>query len=254
MNILSVVSMKGGVGKTSVTANLATALARRLGPGRVFIIDLDPQNALQWHFGFVDYEQKGICNQSAIGGAWNDIALSSATGVTLFPYGAVDEHERLAFEQLLKEQPDWLKIKACGSQFKRDAIVLIDTPPGVSPYLPQVIGCSDVSLVVLLADGASYATIPAMETAFEELIPMNPYLRTSYLLNQFDQDDTLGKDIQTLLQRHLGERLLLPTIHVDEGVKEALAFQQPVLVYDPHGQACQDFADLATWALGELVE
>jgi cellulose synthase operon protein YhjQ len=254
MNILSVVSMKGGVGKTSITANLATALARRLGPGRVFIIDLDPQNALQWHFGFVDHEQKGICNQSAAAGPWNDIALSSATGVTIFPYGAVDEHERLAFEQLLKEQPDWLKIKACGTQFKRDAIVLIDTPPGVSPYLPQVIGCSDVSLVVLLADGASYATVPAMETAFEELIPMNPYLRTAYLLNQFDQEDALGKDIQTLLQHTLGERLLSPLIHVDEGVKEALAFQQPVLVYDPHGQASQDFSDLATWALGELVE
>ncbi|MGZ7236532.1 ParA family protein, partial [Streptococcus pyogenes] len=42
---IAVVSAKGGVGKTTVTANLATALALQ-GAAPVAAFDLDPQNAL----------------------------------------------------------------------------------------------------------------------------------------------------------------------------------------------------------------
>ena len=41
MSVIGVVSMKGGVGKTSTTANLATAMATRLGPERVCVVNLD---------------------------------------------------------------------------------------------------------------------------------------------------------------------------------------------------------------------
>lgn len=46
MSIVGIVSMKGGVGKTSITANLAAAMRTRLGPDRVAVLDLDPQDAL----------------------------------------------------------------------------------------------------------------------------------------------------------------------------------------------------------------
>jgi cellulose biosynthesis protein BcsQ len=47
MQVVSVIAAKGGVGKTTVTANLCIALAAS---GRqVLAIDLDPQNALRFH-------------------------------------------------------------------------------------------------------------------------------------------------------------------------------------------------------------
>ena len=39
MSIIGVVSMKGGVGKTSVTANLAAAMAATLGPAQLAVFD-----------------------------------------------------------------------------------------------------------------------------------------------------------------------------------------------------------------------
>ena len=45
MKVITVVSAKGGVGKTTLAANLASVLAAR--GRRVIALDLDPQNALR---------------------------------------------------------------------------------------------------------------------------------------------------------------------------------------------------------------
>ena len=257
MNVISVVSMKGGVGKTSIAANLATSLAQRQATGNntleVCLIDLDSQNACQSHFGFAQTHHRGICHQALDDQPWTDIALRSETGVTCLPYGVADEPTRLAFETLLTSQPDWLRHQISRSAFSPDALVLIDTPSGHCPYLSQVIACADLAIVVLHADGASYATVPAMETYLDEATSTNPALQSIYVLNQVDDSDALSADIQVSLRQHLGERLAAVHIKSDEGVKEAMAVGKSVLHYTPHGQASLDVASLAaalTEALG----
>ncbi len=48
MRVVSVINYKGGVGKTTLTANLGAELARR--GNRVLLIDLDPQSSLTYSF------------------------------------------------------------------------------------------------------------------------------------------------------------------------------------------------------------
>ena len=48
MKIISVINYKGGVGKTTLTANLAAELAYR--DYKVLMIDLDPQASLTFSF------------------------------------------------------------------------------------------------------------------------------------------------------------------------------------------------------------
>ena len=252
MSVVGVVSMKGGVGKTSLTANLAAALSTKLGSGRVSVVDLDPQNALHWHFGIEDPETNGVCQQSLRGDDWRGVALTSAFDVDCLPYGAASEVDREAFEALLSAKPNWLGEHIRQAGLDEDRVVLIDTPPGSTVYLKQVFACADLVLIVLLADAGSYATIPAMESWLDEMSSVYPHLRSIYVLNQVDRSDSFNRDVADLLQRHLGERLAPIGIHSDEAVSEALAFQQPVLAYDPYGQASHDLAQLAAWMITTL--
>lgn len=252
MSIIGIVSMKGGVGKTSTAANLATALASQLGAGRVSAIDLDPQNGLHWHFGLEDSQAAGVCEQSRQGSDWRAAAFQSEFGVICLPYGTVSEAQREAFETLLAANPDWVGTQIRNAALDHDAVVLIDTPPGPSVYLKQVFACADLILIMLLPDVGSYATIPAMESWLAELPGQHPELRSVYVLNQIDRSEALNRDVADMLLQHLGARLAPIGIHSDEAVSEALAFQQPVLVYDPHGQASHDLARLATWVIDTL--
>ncbi len=249
MSVVAVVSMKGGVGKTSTTANLAAAMALNLGEGRVFALDLDPQNALQWHFGSSKSQHEGICSQSLARADWRDIALASRFGVTCLPYGAASESEREAFENLLATQPDWLERELHRFGVGDDHVTLIDMPPGPSVYLNQGFACADLVLIVLLADAGSYATIVAMESWIDEIVLQRPDLHSVYLLNQVDESVPLSRDMREILQQRLGQRLLPIGIHRDEAVSEALAFLKPVLFYDPGCQATDDFQRLASWFL-----
>lgn len=250
MSVIGIVSMKGGVGKTSTTANLAAAMAARLGDGRVSVIDLDPQDGLHWHFGLAAAD--GMCALSRRGGALTAALHATAFELACLPYGAADEPARESFEALLAQQPDWLGRQIDAAGLSHNAVVLIDTPPGPSVYLRQVFDCADLIIIVLLADAASYATIPAMESWLASMATQGCAAPCLYLLNQVDASDALSRDVTDMLRARLGERLAPVRIHRDESVGEALAFQQPVLVYDPHGQASHDMSRLASWVIDVL--
>lgn len=252
MSIIGVVSMKGGVGKTSITANLAAAMATMLGANRVSVLDLDPQNGLHWHLGIEETGSTGVCTQSLQDREWRDVAFESTFGVACLPYGMVDEPNRKAFETLLADHPDWVGSQLQDTGLDDGGVILIDTPPGPSVYLKQVFACADLILIVLLTDAGSYATIPSMESWLKDVLPRRPGLRSAYVLNQVDRSEILNRDVADMLRQHLGERLVTAGIHSDETVGEALAFQQPVLVYDPHGQASHDLTQLAAWAIDTL--
>jgi chromosome partitioning protein len=64
MKVVAVANNKGGVGKTTVTANLAAGLAER--GKRVLVIDLDPQASLTKSFFTVDETARFLANLETI--------------------------------------------------------------------------------------------------------------------------------------------------------------------------------------------
>jgi chromosome partitioning protein len=69
MRVVSVINFKGGVGKTTVTANLGAEMARR--GKRVLLVDLDPQSSLTYSFYAPDMAAGRIPSERSIKG-WYD--------------------------------------------------------------------------------------------------------------------------------------------------------------------------------------
>lgn len=250
MNVIGVVSMKGGVGKTTLTANLAAAFDRR--GHRVAVVDMDPQNGLAWHFADDNRNLPGIIQSALQGKGIGEGWAVPHTGIRIFPYGRSEEHERLAFEDLLRSRPQGLAARVARLS-KRFDIVLIDSPPGHSIYLQQVLQAAHHLLAVLLPDLASLATVNDMEEVVAQTQARRPELRCHYLINQFEAGDPLAADLVNMLVTRFGSRLLPMMIHRDESVPEALAVHRVVRSYAPNSQAGRDL-DLLTTRLERMFE
>ncbi|MFZ6849486.1 cellulose biosynthesis protein BcsQ [Undibacterium sp. RuRC25W] len=246
MRVVAVISPKGGVGKTTVTANLAVSLAR-LG-ANITVVDLDPQNALRLHFGMAHDNSIGIASDDLPNGQWGNALLESSYGVNFLPYGIVDEQQRDFFEHKIKSNPDWLLTNLNTLGLQDTDVVLIDTPPGPGIYLQQVLRIAHIGLVVLKPDAASYSTVPSIESLIQYYTKgRRDFLGHCFVLNQMDASKQLCRDVLGMLRSNLGARFVPSAIHRDEAVSEALACQTPVSYYAQYSSATQDVQYLTSW-------
>jgi cellulose synthase operon protein YhjQ len=251
MPVLCLASPKGGVGKTTVSANLAHALHRA--GRRVLAVDLDPQNALRLHFG-IPLQDGGGFMAGLMTGADPVAALrETASGVALLPHGALDMAGNLAFASLVDREPERIAAPLRRLASDPELVILIDSPPGPSHALAAVIPLVDTFIAVLLADAASTALLPQVETgAFlgQGTLASLFSSRLRVVINQVDQNSRLSFSAAEAVARHLGPKLL-GVVARDEAMAEALAYQRLLLDFAPASRAATDFGAIvrATLAL-----
>ncbi|WON78078.1 cellulose biosynthesis protein BcsQ [Serratia sp. UGAL515B_01] len=237
MPLVCVCSPKGGVGKTTVTANLAYALARS--GSKVLVVDFDPQNALRLHFGVPISDNRGFVAQSETLSDWSQFILKVGPNLFVLPYGEVTEEERLRFDDNLLNEPMFIQ-RGLSAVLKIPGMVVIaDMPPGRNAAIQAMQVAADMRIMVLLADAASLSLLPGIE--------QHKYMSQSgdngvgeyYIVNQSDMRRTLSRDVTHFLEQRLQNRLL-GTIHRDECVPEANASQRAIMDISPVSAAAFD--------------
>jgi cellulose synthase operon protein YhjQ len=249
MQIIALISGKGGVGKSTLAANIAVALAHR--KKRVLLIDLDPQNSQRLHLGMDPDEIAGLIRE----GITPTSVFDSPFDVKFIPFGRASETELEDFEAELKRHPHWVADGIDSLNANTLDFVILDTPPGATVYLQQALQAAHRALAVVLADAASYASIPKISSLVEQYTAeRSNFAGMSLLINQMPTHSKLGHQVRSALYANYAQQLVPVAIHKDARVAQALAFERPVIEYEPGCQTSLDMQYVVDWLLDSLAQ
>lgn len=239
MKIVSVINYKGGVGKTTVTANLAAELAWR--GQRVLMIDLDPQASLTFSFITPDEWERDFEDKKTIK-TWFDAFASRAapelTDLVFTPakaaallkvggrkgqldliashLGLINVDLELATElggaTLRQSKLNYMKVHrrlAAGlAQIEDGAydIVLIDCPPNFNVVTKTAIVASDCVLIPAKPDYLSTLGIDYLQRSLTDLIKSyNEYARLDSKKNAETIEPRILGIVFTMVQIYGGQ-------------------------------------------------
>ncbi len=250
MPLICVCSPKGGVGKTTLAANLAWALARA--GSKVLALDFDVQNALRLHFGVPLSDERGYVAKALELHDWSQCVLSAGSNIFVLPYGDVSDAQRQAFDERLSHDEHFLTRGLAALLNYPGLITIADLPPGPSPALKALTSLADMHLVPLLADTASTSALAHVEKQRLTGGELNHKLGHYFVINQSDNRRQVSRDVTALMEEKLGDRLL-GIIHRDESVVEANASQKSILDFNSSSAAAFDIEIIAKKSLRSWV-
>jgi chromosome partitioning protein len=239
VHIVSITNQKGGVGKTSTTHTLGTALS--MSGKRVLFIDLDPQGNLSHTL------KAKIGNGSAyevlfgtvpIGQAIQRIDQGDCLCASSMLSGTDRSLDRTGKEYILKEALTFVK--------DRYDFILIDTPPALGILTVNALTASHDLIIPSQADvyslqgiGQLYETINAIRKY------CNPSLAIAgILLVRFNARIILNREILAVMEqtaRQLQTKVFAARIRECISVKEAQAKQTDLFSYAPDSTAAADY-------------
>jgi chromosome partitioning protein len=148
-NIISIVSSKGGTGKTTIALNLAVALAEA--GDTTLLIDLDPLGAVGFSLARSDTEWRGLAEHIVDETPLGDVILQTKLPhLSILPRGCLDPLDIDIYENVLRCSNALQDIIAAVTDGFR--YIIIDTPSGLGSVTRAALATSTYALLPLQAE------------------------------------------------------------------------------------------------------
>jgi len=257
MRTIAVVNQKGGCGKTTVSINLASALADA--DQKTLLVDMDPQS----HCAVGLAVPEDQIEQSIY-----DVLISNS------------RNEPIKLTEILWQIQDRLELAPASidlSAFEQQMVGIVERESCLKNVLDQVkdefdytiIDCPPaVGLLTFNALRAASDAIVPVETGYFALHGLSKQLETLSILCQrcnqkvnvrvlasmYDVRTRMAREILAELRNHFADKMFKTVVNFNTKIKEAASFGQPISEYDPASRGKTDFRVLAEEVIGSQAK
>ena len=244
--IICIANQKGGVGKTTTSINLSSALAS-LGK-RVLIVDMDPQGNASSGLGIKRYDSQDNNVYHVLIGEKTVIETIQATSepnLSILP--ATPDLVGAEIELVDIPQREFrLKAALATIQDQFDYIV-IDCPPSLGLLTLNALSAANSFLVPLQCEYFALEGLSQLlNTAGLVKKSLNPNLHIEgIVLTMFDTRNNLSHQVVTEIKNHFADKVFNSIIPRNVRLSEAPSHGQSIFKYDAKSIGAQKYFELA---------
>ncbi len=242
---ISIANQKGGVGKTTTTVNLATALAA-VGK-KVLIVDLDPQGNASTGFGVNRNERANGAYEVLFGECSVEESSVQTKVPNLYIIPSSIHLSGAEIELVDAKRREYRLKKAFSKSNIKFDYVLFDCPPSLNLLTLNALIASNGVIVPLQCEfyaleGLSHLTktIDRVRMTFNEGLELR-----GVVLTMFDKRNNLSLQVEEDVREHFGDKVFKTVIPRNVRVSEAPSFGLPAILYDMKCTGSQAYISLA---------
>lgn len=243
---ICIANQKGGVGKTTTTVNLSSALAT-LGR-RVLVVDMDPQGNASSGLGVKRYENQDSNTYHVLIGEKTLSEVIQTTRISNL-HIATANPDLVGAEIELVEMPhrEYRLKTAISSVAHKYDYVLIDCPPSLGLLTLNALTAADSFLVPLQCEYYALEGLSQLlNTAGIIKKSLNPQLHIEgIVLTMFDTRNNLSHQVVSEIKSHFGDKVFGAIIPRNVRLSEAPSHGQSIFEYDARSVGAVKYLELA---------
>lgn len=254
MRVLNICNLKGGVGKTITSVNLAYVIAE-IHKKRVLIIDNDKQGNTSKFFGVHSYDHPSVADlMTSEKTAEEVIRHTEIAGIDCIPANMkLLEANKIVMMDTMRPQQKRLE-NALRPIMTRYDICIIDNAPDENMSVINALTVGDDVIIPVKVDKFTFDGVDEMlhcielvRSNFNPLVAFRGCVLTSYRKNEVNEQ---GAAYLQMMEKY---KLMNTRIHWTAKVDESTFASAPIMQHSPRCRAARDYKSLAWEYLTQII-